>query len=84
MAYVGMAAGLLLMLVLTGVLAMQAWRLADNRAMDKAWAWLQSQAPATVEAFAPAMVEGLPDAARRYFLYTIARVCRSMSSAKFT
>ncbi|QOR39989.1 hypothetical protein HNO52_16780 [Billgrantia diversa] len=72
MAYFGVAAGLLLALVLTGVLAMQAWRLADNRAMDTAWAWLQSQAPATVETFDPAMVEGLPDAARRYFLYTIA------------
>ncbi|WP_220250806.1 DUF6544 family protein [Billgrantia montanilacus] len=72
MAYVGMAAGLLLALVLIAVLAMQAWRLADNRAMDNAWAWLQSQALATVETFDPAMVEDLPDAAQRYFLYTIA------------
>lgn len=72
MAYLAMAVALLLALVLTGVLAMQAWRLADNRAMKKAWAWLQAQAPATVEAFDPAMVEGLPEAARRYFLYTIA------------
>ncbi|MFQ3788993.1 DUF6544 family protein [Halomonas sp. A29] len=68
MAYVATAVGLLLI----AALAMQAWRLADNRAVDKAWAWLQSQAPATVETFDPAMVEGLPDAARRYFLYTIA------------
>ncbi|WP_197038344.1 DUF6544 family protein [Billgrantia saliphila] len=68
MVYVATAVGLLLI----AALAMQAWRLADNRAMDKAWAWLQSQAPATVETFDPAMVEGLPDAARRYFLYTIA------------
>ncbi|MBA2780309.1 DUF6544 family protein [Billgrantia kenyensis] len=72
MAYLGGVSALLLALVLTGVLAMQAWRLADNRAMEQAWAWLQSQAPATVETFDPAMVEDLPDAARRYFLYTIA------------
>ncbi|WP_010626768.1 DUF6544 family protein [Halomonas sp. KM-1] len=72
MAYLGVALALLLTLVLTGVLAMQAWRVADNRAMENSWAWLQSQAPATVETFDPAMVEGLPDAARRYFLYTIA------------
>ncbi|MCE8025236.1 DUF6544 family protein [Billgrantia aerodenitrificans] len=72
MACLGVAVGLLLALVLTGVLAIQAWRVADNCAMEQAWAWLQSQAPATVETFDPAMVEGLPDAARRYFLYTIA------------
>lgn len=70
MAYLTMAVGLMLALV---VVAMQAWRLTDNRAAEKAGAWLQSQAPATVETFDPAMVEGLPDAARRYFLFTIAR-----------
>ncbi|MGR4066916.1 DUF6544 family protein [Billgrantia sp. C5P2] len=68
MVYLATAVGLLLI----AALAMQAWRLADNRTMDKAWTWLQSQAPVTVETFDPAMVEGLPDAARRYFLYTIA------------
>ncbi|MGQ4879321.1 DUF6544 family protein [Billgrantia sp. LNSP4103-1] len=72
MAYLVMAAGLLLALVVVGIVTMQAWRLADNHATEKAWAWLQSQAPATVETFDPAMVEGLPDAARRYFLFTIA------------
>ncbi|WP_111413556.1 DUF6544 family protein [Billgrantia lactosivorans] len=68
MAYLATAVGLLLV----AALAMQAWRLTDNRAMERAWVWLQSQAPASVEAFDPAMVEGLPDAARRYFRYTIA------------
>ena len=68
MRFVAMAVGLLLV----AALAMQAWRLVDNRAMDKAWACLQSKTPATVDTFDPAMVEGLPDAARRYFLYTIA------------
>ncbi|MBW6390063.1 DUF6544 family protein [Billgrantia antri] len=68
MAYLATAVGLLLV----AALAMQAWRLADTRARDKAWAWLQSQAPSTVEEFDPAMVEALPEAARRYFLYTIA------------
>lgn len=71
MAYLAMAVALLALL-LTGVLAIQGWRLADNRAMEQAWVWLQSQESATVETFDPAMVEGLPDAARRYFLYTIA------------
>ncbi|WP_234274395.1 hypothetical protein [Billgrantia zhangzhouensis] len=52
-AYLGGALALLLALVLTGLLAMQAWRLADNRAMGQAWAWLQSQAPATVETSPP-------------------------------
>ncbi|UYG03003.1 hypothetical protein OCT51_17675 [Halomonas sp. LR3S48] len=64
--------GVVVVLLVAAVLAMQAWRLTDNSAMEKAWTWLQSQAPASVEAFDPAMVEGLPDAARRYFLYTIA------------
>lgn len=72
MAYLAVAVTLLLALVLTGVLAMQAWRVADNRAMENSWAWLQAQAPASVDVFDPAMVEGLPDAARRYFRYTIA------------
>ncbi|QTF92196.1 DUF6544 family protein [Halomonas sp. BM-2019] len=72
MAYLGVAAGLLLALVLVVIVAMQAWRLADNRAAESAWAWLHAQAPASVEAFDPAMVEGLPEAARRYFLHTIA------------
>lgn len=71
MAYLAMAAGLFLALVVVSIVAMQVWRQADNRATEKAWAWLQSQAPAIVEAFDPTMVEGLPDAARRYFLFTI-------------
>ncbi|WP_163558205.1 DUF6544 family protein [Halomonas sp. NO4] len=68
MAYAGVVVGLLSIVLL----AVQAWRLADNRAADSAWAWLQSKAPASVEGFDPAVVADLPDAARRYFLYTIA------------
>jgi hypothetical protein len=89
MAYLGAGVALLLALVLIAGLSMQAWRRADNRAAEKAWAWLQSQAPATVEVFDPAMVEGLPDAARRYCLFTIGtaasprqRCCRNLSLVK--
>ncbi|WP_018952889.1 DUF6544 family protein [Thioalkalivibrio sulfidiphilus] len=61
-----------LVLIAALLLAMQAWRLADLRASDAAWTQLQAEAPGPVELFDPAMVEGLPEAARRYFLYTIA------------
>lgn len=63
--------GVAALLVVT-VLAMQAWRLADRRAADAAWAELRTVAAAPVETFDPAMIEGQPEPARRYFLYTIA------------
>ncbi|MDR5865363.1 DUF6544 family protein [Halomonas koreensis] len=63
---------MLLALGLVAILAMQGWRLADRRAADSAWSSLQAKAPASVEVFETAMVEDLPEAARRYFLYTIA------------
>jgi hypothetical protein len=65
--------GVIVSLLVLLVLAMQAWRLADVRAADAAWAQLQATAPETVQVFDPAMVDSLPDAARRYFLYTIER-----------
>lgn len=57
MAYAGIAAAVLLALVLVSIVAMQTWRLADNRAIETAWAWLQSHAPATIEVCGPAMAE---------------------------
>lgn len=68
MTVLGVIAALLAVLVL----AMQTWRLADQRAADAAWAELQRRALGRVEVFDPAMLQGLPEAARRYFLYTIA------------
>ncbi len=50
----------------------QALRLADNEAIEKAWSQLRTSPVAPIERFDPAMLEGLPDAARRYFLFTIA------------
>ena len=54
------------------ILAMQAWRVADQRAAEAAWTQLRAAAHRPIAVFDPAMVEGLPEAARRYFLYTIA------------
>jgi hypothetical protein len=59
----------------TGLLAlaaMQAWRWADGRSADAAWTQLRASAPVEVAPFEPAMVEALPEAARRYFLFAIA------------
>jgi hypothetical protein len=66
------AIGMAVALPIAAVAAMQGWRVADRRAADAAWAQLGAQAAPPVERFDPAMVEALPDAARRYFLYTIA------------
>jgi hypothetical protein len=54
------------------VLAMQAWRMADKRAEDAGWAGLRTSAPGVRQVFEPAMVRHLPEAAQRYFLFTIA------------
>jgi hypothetical protein len=53
-------------------LALRLWRVGDQRAVEAAWSRLLATAPGTVERFDPAMVEDLPEAARRYFQYTIA------------
>lgn len=66
--FLGMVATLLVAMVV----AMQAWRLADERAADAAWTQLRAAGQSPPKVFDPAMVTGLPEAARRYFLYTIA------------
>lgn len=67
-----MLLGVIVAVLLVLVLVMQAWRLADQRAADAAWAQLGAAAHTPPEVFDPAMVDELPEAARRYFLYTIA------------
>lgn len=58
-------------LAASGILALQAWRWSDERMADAAWAELgrAEDGPAT---FDPALVADLPEAARLYFLYSIA------------
>lgn len=64
--------GTVLVILTLLVLAMQAWRLSDQRVIDAAWMQLRTAAHQPAETFDPKMVEGLPEAARRYFIYTIA------------
>lgn len=64
--------GIVLALVVLLVLLMQAWRMKDERADDAGWAQLRSSASGVHKVFDPSMVQDLPDAARRYFLFTIA------------
>lgn len=69
MKLIGMVIVVLVLALLAG---MQVWRMADQREVDGAWSQLRGHGSGTVETFDPAMVDGLPDAARRYFLFTIA------------
>jgi hypothetical protein len=54
------------------VLLMLAWRMRDARATHAAWKQLRHSASTPVELFSQQMVKDLPDAARRYFLFSIA------------
>jgi len=55
------------------LLGLASWRWLDRRADDLAWKRLIEASGPAVGAFDPAMIEGLPEPARRYFLYTIER-----------
>ncbi len=60
-------------LLIALVLAAQVWRSMDQRAADAAWTrLLDSARQQPQKVFDPGMVRDLPDAARRYFLFTIA------------
>ena len=48
------------------------WRLSDSRAERSVWSTLLRQAGAAGRTFDPSMVDALPEAAQRYFRYTIA------------
>ena len=64
--------GVLSALLVLLVLLLQAWRIKDERTDAAGWARLQASQPGVHEVFEPSMVQDLPDAARRYFLFTIA------------
>lgn len=51
--------------------ALQAWRRCDNRRATGVWRELECHAHAAPGVFQPAMARGLPEPARRFFLYTI-------------
>lgn len=57
-------------IVLLLAACLQLWRWSDRSRADLAWQHLARQAVASVS-FDPATVAGLPDPARRYFLFTI-------------
>jgi hypothetical protein len=63
--------GIAAALAASGILALQAWRWSDERMADAAWAEL-GRAEGGNAPFDPAFVADLPEAARRYFLATIA------------
>jgi hypothetical protein len=50
----------------------QVLRRSDQRDMDRLWAAVADHSKAQSATFAPTMVEGLPEPARRYFLHAIA------------
>jgi hypothetical protein len=58
-------------LLAAALVVLALWRAADRRADARAWAALAAL-PQPPGSFDPSMVAGLPDPARRYFLYTIA------------
>ncbi|MDK9559219.1 hypothetical protein QQF73_16410 [Marinobacter sp. M216] len=63
---------ILLIVVAGGLLALWLWRQLDHRADQAAMDRLSATQPLHPEQFEPAMIEGLPEPARRYFLFTIA------------
>jgi hypothetical protein len=62
----------LLAAITLAVLALLAWRWADNAAEKDAWRRLISLQPAAPAAFDYSMIAALPDPAQRYFRFTIA------------
>jgi hypothetical protein len=61
-----------LAVLLLVVVLMQAWRMREARTMEAAWKQLRGPGSAPAELFSRQMVKDLPDAARRYFLFSIA------------
>lgn len=50
---------------------LQAWRWSDDRRIAYVWCQLEGRARTAPAVFQPAMVDSLPEPARRFFLYTI-------------
>lgn len=70
-------------LVLAG-LALLARRLLDHRADRQAMRELEKTQPPQVPVFTPEMIAGLPEPARRYFLYTIEPETRLSTVARIS
>ena len=51
--------------------ALVTWRQLDRKRAESTWRALAARAPRGTDLFEPAMVDGLPEPARRFFLYTI-------------
>lgn len=66
-----MIGGMAVVVLTAAVLAMQAWRLVDDREAVRAWRSLRKHATRPRPVFDPLTVENLPEAARRYFRFTI-------------
>ncbi|MBO6635743.1 MAG: hypothetical protein JJ937_14520 [Parvibaculum sp.] len=64
--------GALLAAIVIAFIAFMQWRRADRHADEAAWRELAVTKPATVNRFDPAMIAGLPDAARRCLDFAIA------------
>ena len=62
----------LLLVLLLACLGLALWRWSDHRADRKAMHWLVATQPVGPARFNAELVAGLPEPARRYFLYTIA------------
>lgn len=58
-------------MIALAILALVAWRWADKRADNVMWQSLASRQPSSPGIFDPAMVEELPEPARRYFRFAI-------------
>ena len=62
---------IMFLVLLATLFGLQAWRWSDNRRAVQVWQKLIRNHHEPRSAFEPAMVEGLPEPARRYFLFTI-------------
>lgn len=62
---------LLFLIVFLPLLLLQVWRKMDEKADAACWMQLAAS-PGTLRVFDPAMVKDLPEAAKRFFLFTIA------------
>ncbi|MFL6694746.1 MAG: DUF6544 family protein, partial [Ramlibacter sp.] len=72
------------MLAGVALAALQAWRIADDRAAVKAWRHLADSPTHGVAGFDPAMVADLPEPARRFFNFAIAPGARLATVAEIT
>lgn len=62
---------LVVAVLILAFVGLQAWRWSDNRRAARAWDALARTARASPPLFDPSIVHGLPDPARRFFLFTI-------------